>query len=69
MAPGDLLLTPGWHWHDHTHEGDAPMIWLDALDYPLVNALEAGFYEKYPQRLQPVTRPTTPAAASSSTAA
>ncbi|MCX5402160.1 cupin domain-containing protein [Streptomyces sp. NBC_00102] len=57
MSPGDLLLTPGWHWHDHTHEGDAPMIWLDALDYPLVNALEAGFYEKYPQRLQPVTRP------------
>lgn len=34
MEPGDLLLTPGWHWHDHTHEGDAPMIWLDALDYP-----------------------------------
>lgn len=57
MAPGDLLLTPGWHWHDHTHQGDAPMIWLDALDYPLVNALQAGFYEKYPQRLQPVTRP------------
>ncbi|WP_329539865.1 cupin domain-containing protein [Streptomyces sp. NBC_01358] len=44
------------HWHDHTHEGDAPMIWLDAPDYPLVNALEAGFHEKYHQRLQPVTR-------------
>lgn len=57
MSPGDLLLTPGWHWHDHTHEGDAPMMWLDALDYPLVNALEAGFYEQYHQRLQPVTRP------------
>ncbi len=57
MSPGDLLLTPGWAWHDHTHAGDAPMIWLDALDYPLVNALEAGFYEKYPERLQPVTRP------------
>ncbi|ROR46470.1 cupin domain-containing protein [Kitasatospora cineracea] len=56
MAPGDLLLTPGWHWHDHTHQGDAPMIWLDALDYPLVNALEAGFYEQYHQRLQPLTR-------------
>ncbi|MFD5947640.1 cupin domain-containing protein [Streptomyces collinus] len=57
MSPGDLLLTPGWSWHDHTHDGDVPMFWLDALDYPLVNALEAGFYEKYPERLQPVTRP------------
>src|SRR5581483_1100174 len=32
MHPGDLLLTPGWHWHDHIHEGDGPMMWLDGLD-------------------------------------
>jgi gentisate 1,2-dioxygenase len=52
MRPGDLLLTPSWHWHDHRHEGDQPMVWLDGLDYPLINGLEAGFFEPYHERLQ-----------------
>jgi gentisate 1,2-dioxygenase len=52
MRPGDLLLTPGWHWHDHSHDGEGPMMWLDGLDYPLVNALEAGFFELYGERTQ-----------------
>jgi gentisate 1,2-dioxygenase len=29
MGPKDLLLTPGWHWHDHTQHGDGPVMWLD----------------------------------------
>jgi len=29
------------------HDTDAPMIWLDGLDTPLVRMLEAGFYEEY----------------------
>jgi gentisate 1,2-dioxygenase len=57
MEPGDLLLTPGWHWHDHHHEFEAPMIWLDGLDYPLINLLEAGFFELYGQRRQEVLVP------------
>lgn len=57
MRPGDLLLTPGWHWHDHYHEGDGPMMWLDGLDYPLTNALEAGFFELYHERAQPSETP------------
>lgn len=57
MAPGDLLMTPGWHWHDHTHEAEDPMMWLDGLDFPLVNSLHAGFFELFGQRLQPITRP------------
>lgn len=52
MHPGDLLLTPGWHWHDHYHEGDGPMMWLDGLDFPLVNYLDAGFFELYPDTAQ-----------------
>lgn len=52
MEPGDLLLTPSWHWHDHHHEFEGPMMWLDGLDYPLVNMLEAGFFEAYPERAQ-----------------
>ena len=36
MSPGDLVLTPGGSWHDHANDTDAPMIWLDGLDTPLV---------------------------------
>ncbi|WP_128639641.1 cupin domain-containing protein [Rhodococcus opacus] len=53
MNPGDLLLTPNWHWHDHYHEGDGPMVWLDALDYPLAtNCLDINFFELYGDRSQ-----------------
>jgi gentisate 1,2-dioxygenase len=47
MYPGDLVLTPAWTWHDHANDTDAPMMWLDGLDTPLVRMLEAGFYEEY----------------------
>jgi gentisate 1,2-dioxygenase len=47
MQPGDLVLTPGWTWHDHANDTNAPMIWLDGLDTPLVRMLEAGFWEEY----------------------
>jgi gentisate 1,2-dioxygenase len=52
MYPGDLVLTPNWSWHDHANDTDAPMIWLDGLDTPLVRMLEAGFYEEYPEERQ-----------------
>ena len=54
MEPGDLVLTPSWTWHDHNNEGSEPMIWLDGLDTPLVNNLEATFYEQYPEDQQPI---------------
>lgn len=57
MRPGDLLITAGWQWHDHFHAGEAPMMWLDGLDYPLTNMLEAGFYEPYPDTFQKSTAP------------
>lgn len=43
MEPGDLILTPSGLWHEHGHEGEAPVIWLDALDLPLVYGLEASY--------------------------
>ena len=52
MFPGDLVLTPNWSWHDHANDTDAPMIWLDGLDTPLVRMLEAGFHEEYRQERQ-----------------
>jgi len=32
MAFGDLVLTPAWCWHEHWHDGSAPMVWLDVLN-------------------------------------
>ena len=32
MAAGDLVLTPGWCWHEHWHEGSGPIVWLDVLN-------------------------------------
>jgi gentisate 1,2-dioxygenase len=52
MSSGDLVLTPNWSWHDHANDTDAPMIWLDGLDTPLVRMLEAGFYEEHPRERQ-----------------
>ena len=54
MEPGDLVLTPSWTWHDHNNEGNEPMIWLDGLDVPLVNTLDATFFEQYPEDQQPI---------------
>jgi gentisate 1,2-dioxygenase len=57
MHPGDLLLTPGWEWHDHYHEGDGPMMWLDGLDFPMVNMLDAAFFELYSDAAQKPSQP------------
>jgi gentisate 1,2-dioxygenase len=45
MAPGDLVLTPSWTWHEHHNPGTEPMIWFDGLDLPLVRNLDAVFFE------------------------
>jgi gentisate 1,2-dioxygenase len=57
MNPGDLVLTPNWTWHDHGNESAEPMVWLDGLDLPLVNTLDAMFFEEYAATVQPVTKP------------
>jgi len=43
MHKGDLILTPAGEWHEHGHEGTGPVIWLDALDLPLIYRIEASF--------------------------
>ena len=47
MKPGDFVVTPAWTWHDHGHEGEGPMVWLDGLDMHIVNLCEASFFETY----------------------
>lgn len=43
MSRGDLILTPTGFWHEHGHDGKAPVVWLDVLDLPLVYYLEASY--------------------------
>src|SRR5215472_8506740 len=47
METGDVVLTPGWSWHEHGHDGEEPAYWFDGLDVPLVRTLENMFYEAY----------------------
>jgi gentisate 1,2-dioxygenase len=45
MSPGDMIVTPAWTWHEHLHDGPDRVIWLDALDVPIVDHLGAAFFE------------------------
>lgn len=48
MEKGDLILTPSWVWHDHGHEGEDPVVWMDGLDIPMVKFMGPVFAEPYP---------------------
>ncbi|MBP0491169.1 gentisate 1,2-dioxygenase [Roseomonas indoligenes] len=57
MSEGDFIITPPMTWHDHGNESEAPIFWLDGLDIPLVQFLDASFAEHLGEDEQPVTRP------------
>jgi gentisate 1,2-dioxygenase len=60
MDRGDLILTPPALWHEHGHEGTGPVIWLDALDLPLVYGLEASYaVEGAPQSIRDANNSST----------
>ncbi len=44
MSRGDLILTPTGLWHEHGHDGNEPVIWLDVLDLPLVYYMETSYH-------------------------
>lgn len=54
MERGDLILTPAWTWHEHIHDGAGRVIWLDSLDVPLVQDMDATFFEPGPAKDFPV---------------
>ena len=56
MSPGDFVITPSMTWHDHGNDTDVPMFWLDGLDIPLVQFLDASFIERHPDEQQPITK-------------
>jgi gentisate 1,2-dioxygenase len=57
MEPGDLILTPSWTFHDHGSNISDPVIWLDGLDIPILQFLDAGFCENLSEDQQQVARP------------
>ncbi len=61
-ARGDLILTPNGTWHDHGNDGADPVVWIDVLDFPLMEFLDCVWLdEEYPgktegnARAQPVS--------------
>ncbi len=63
MAFGDFVITPNWEWHDHGNDSDAPIFWLDGLDIPVVQFLDASFAEGLGEDQQEITRPMGDSAA------
>ena len=49
MESGDVVLTPGWCWHGHGHEGSEQAYWFDGLDVPLNRLLEPMFFQDHPE--------------------
>jgi gentisate 1,2-dioxygenase len=45
FGPGDMVLTPHDTWHNHGNQGDEPAINLSVLDLPLVETLNAMYFE------------------------
>ena len=44
-ARGDLILTPNGARHDHGNDGSEPVIWIDILDFPLMEFLDCVWLE------------------------
>jgi gentisate 1,2-dioxygenase len=53
MEEGDMILTPGWTWHEHEHNGSGRMVWFDCLDVPLQVYLKTTAFEPGPPKELP----------------
>jgi gentisate 1,2-dioxygenase len=56
MSRGDLILTPTGLWHEHGHDGEQPVVWLDVLDLPIVYFLEASYVTEGQRQTQKTSR-------------
>ena len=57
MEEGDLVTTPGWCWHEHVHQGDEPIVWLDVLDASLHRYLGTDAFQPGPTNNYPALAP------------
>jgi Cupin domain len=42
---GDLIVTPNGTWHDHGNDSDTSVIWIDMLDWPLMEVLDCAWVD------------------------
>ena len=45
-AHSDLILTPNGTWHDHGNDGAEPVVWIDVLDFPLMEFLDCVWLDE-----------------------
>lgn len=58
---GDLILTPHGTWHDHGNDSKDPVIWMDVLDWPLMEFLDCIWLdEQFPGETTGKARAQTP---------
>jgi gentisate 1,2-dioxygenase len=43
---GDVIITPNGTWHDHVNDGDEPVVWIDTLDWPLMEYLDCAWVDQ-----------------------
>lgn len=43
---GDLIFTPNGTWHGHGNDSAEPVIWMDVLDWPLLETLDCIWIEE-----------------------
>src|SRR6516165_35567 len=43
---GDIIITPNGTWHDHGNEAEQPVIWIDMLDWPLMEFLDCAWVDQ-----------------------
>lgn len=56
MEEGDFIVTPSGLWHDHSNDGDQPILWLDGVDVPMARFFDAVFADNYPEAHHPLHR-------------
>ena len=42
---GDIIWTPNGTWHDHGNDLQAPVMWIDMLDWPLLEYLDTAWVD------------------------
>jgi gentisate 1,2-dioxygenase len=55
LERGDLIINPPMYWHDHGSESDSPSMWMDGLDIPITNYLDAAFFDEGESKVQEIT--------------
>lgn len=46
-ARGDLILTPNGTWHDHGNDDAQPVVWIDTLDWPILEFLDCIWLDEH----------------------